>query len=78
MSSTTGKSFSQLKKEAKVTYEPNQFSIRNWLNSTNKLLDVVCFLLTIKFSSWIIIPWGIWEIITNDSFNITGEISGRF
>ncbi len=44
MSNTTHKSLVQLKKEADVTYEPNQFSIKQWLNSTNKILDAVCYL----------------------------------
>ncbi|CAI2172649.1 19208_t:CDS:2, partial [Funneliformis geosporum] len=40
MSNVTHKSIVQLKKEAKVIYEPNRFSIKQWLTSTYKILDV--------------------------------------
>jgi hypothetical protein len=40
MSNTTHKSLAQLKKEASsITYEPNDFSIKQWLAVTNKLLE---------------------------------------
>ncbi|CAG8473795.1 11280_t:CDS:2 [Funneliformis mosseae] len=43
MSNATHKSIAQLKKEAIVAYEPNHFSIKQWLNSTNKILDAAKF-----------------------------------
>lgn len=39
MSNITHKSFAQLKKEASIAYEPNDFSIKQWLAVTNKLLE---------------------------------------
>ncbi|CAB4484010.1 cysteine proteinase [Rhizophagus irregularis] len=39
MSNITHKSFAQLKKEASIAYEPNGFSIKQWLAVTNKLFE---------------------------------------
>ena len=33
------KTLAQLKREASVSLDPNRFSIKQWLTTTNKLLD---------------------------------------